>query len=72
MRETTKKATIVGQKTAGQRYVTESISLTPEWNLMIPVAGFYQSGNFKDEELELSPDIKVDNQDAMTYLMKSI
>lgn len=69
---TTKRATIVGQKTAGQRYVTESISLTPEWNLMIPVAGFYQSGNLKDEELELSPDIKVDNQDAMTYLMKSI
>lgn len=67
-----KMATLVGQKTAGFSMITESLVINDEYNLLIPIADFYDYEGKSFAKIGVDPDIHVSDGDALKYILKTL
>jgi len=65
-----KIATIVGQKTAGTSMLPERIPIANGYELYLPVADFYTEEGISLNKIGIEPDIKVQGDEAMKYVLK--
>jgi hypothetical protein len=66
-----KIATIVGQKTAGATWLTESLKINMEYDLILPVADYYTSEGKSLNKVGIEPDINVSGEDALTHILRT-
>lgn len=66
-----KIATIVGQKTAGATWLTESLKINNEYDLILPVADYYTSEGKSLNKVGVEPDINVSGEDALRYVLRT-
>jgi hypothetical protein len=65
-----KTARLIGQKTVGFTPVTESLHLSEEYNLQIPVAEFYDADGKTVTGSGVEPDVSCNPQQAIDYILK--
>jgi pterin-4a-carbinolamine dehydratase len=66
-----KLATIVGQKTSGSTSLTESLIISDEFSLQIPVADFYDPNGKNFTKTGIDPDIPMLPDNAINYILKT-
>ncbi|MBV5313096.1 MAG: hypothetical protein JZU47_07350 [Prolixibacteraceae bacterium] len=66
-----KIATIVGQKTAGATWLTESLKINNEYDLILPVADYYTNEGKSLNKVGIEPDINVSGEDALTHILRT-
>ncbi len=67
-----KRATIVGQKTAGSTFLVEQLVINKQFKLELPVAEFYTAEGKAMDKNGIEPDVSVAVEDALKYIMKNI
>jgi hypothetical protein len=65
-------ATIVGQTTAGAMLTSESFPVANGYHITIPTATYYTSDGFKIDRNGVRPDIVLNGEDALAYVMKQL
>lgn len=70
--KTEKLATIVGQKTNGSASLTERLPINNEFELILPVADFYNSEGKALKKEGIEPDVNVSGEDILKYVLKTI
>jgi C-terminal processing protease CtpA/Prc len=66
-----KLATIVGQKTSGSTSLTESLMISDEFSLLLPVADFYDPNGKNFTKTGIDPDIPMLPDNAINYILKT-
>lgn len=67
-----KRATIIGQKTAGAMLNGEFFDLDKGFKMVIPTADYYTSDGFKIDQNGVKPDIETKQEEALDYVMKNL
>lgn len=67
-----KKATIIGEKTAGAMLAASSFVVSGKYLLMLPVADFYTHDGVRLDKVGVEPDINVKSEDAEKKAMEMI
>jgi hypothetical protein len=67
-----KRATIIGEKTAGALLAGESFELDKGFSISIPTADYYTSDGFRIEGKGVKPDIKVKRKKILDYMDKKL
>ncbi len=67
-----KIAILVGQKTSGASILIENLKINDEYDLVLPVADFYNSEGKNLNKDGIEPDKLVSGEDALTYILKSL
>ena len=65
-----KRATIVGQKTAGMSCLVEQLQVSKGFTLNLPVAEFYNSDGKPANKNGIEPDETVTGEDVLKYVLK--
>lgn len=67
-----KRATIIGEKTAGAMLNGELFELDKGFKMVIPTADYYTSDGFRIDQNGVKPDIETKQQEALDYVMKNL
>jgi hypothetical protein len=67
-----KRATIIGEKTAGAMLNGEYFELERGFGMFIPTADYYASDGFRIDQKGVKPNIKVKQEKALDYVMKKL
>ena len=67
-----KTATLVGQKTAGSTFLLENLAINEEYDLVLPVADFYNAEGKNISKAGIEPDKVVSGEDALTFILKNL
>jgi hypothetical protein len=65
-----KIATVAGQKTAGSTILTERLLINNEYELILPVAEYYNCEGQCLNKSGIEPDLTVSGEDALGYVLK--
>ena len=67
-----KRATIIGEKTAGAMLNGEFFELEKGFGMFIPTADYYTSDGFRIDQKGVKPNIKMKQEKALDYTMKKL
>jgi len=67
-----KRATIIGEKSAGAMLSAEVFELEKGFSMFIPTADYYTSDGFRLEQNGVKPNINVKQEKALDYVMKKL
>ena len=67
-----KRATIIGEKTAGGMLSAEDFPLEKGFVMFIPTADYYTSDGFRIEQKGVKPDIKIKREKILDYAMRKL
>ena len=67
-----KIASLVGQKTSGASVLFENLRINDEYDLVLPVAEFYNTESKSLNKDGIEPDKIVSGEDALTFILKSL
>jgi C-terminal processing protease CtpA/Prc len=67
-----KRATIVGEKTAGAMLNGEIFDLDKGFNMVIPTADYYTSDGFRIDQNGVMPDIEVKSGEALKFVLEKL
>jgi len=70
--KTSKRATVIGEKTYGAMLNGEIFGIGDSFNLWIPTADYYTADGFKIDKVGVTPDIDVDPADALEKALEVI
>jgi C-terminal processing protease CtpA/Prc len=63
---------VVGQKTAGATILVEDLMINDEYDLVLPVADFYNCEGKSLYKIGVDPDRIVLGEDALKYILKTL
>jgi len=70
--KTSKRATVIGEKTYGAMLNGEIFRIGDSFNLWIPTADYYTADGFKIDKVGVTPDIEVEPADALDKALEVI
>lgn len=70
--KTNKKATIIGEKTAGAMLAAFPFSIPEKYVVMLPIADFYTFDGIRLDKVGVSPDVETKSEDALNKAMEII
>lgn len=68
----TKRAKIIGEKTAGAMLAAVGFEVSGKYTVMLPIADFYTYNGVRLDKVGVSPDIEVKSEDALTKALELI
>jgi len=63
-------ATIIGEKMTAVSILSESLLISSEYELVLPVSDFYNVDRKKLNKIDVEPDMIVSGEDALRYILK--
>jgi len=70
--KTSKRATVIGEKTYGAMLNGEIFTIGDSFNLWIPTADYYAADGFKIDKVGVTPDIEIEPADALNKALEVI
>jgi hypothetical protein len=67
-----KRATIVGEKTAGAMLNGEFFAIEDGFSVIIPTAEYYASDGYRIDQQGVKPDIEVKEKEALNYVLNTV
>jgi len=67
-----KRATVIGEKTAGAMLNGELFKLEKGFSMFIPTADYYTADGFRIDQQGVQPDIETNKEDALAYTLQHL
>lgn len=67
-----KRATVIGEKTAGAMLAAVPFNVSGKFTIMIPIADFYTYDGIRLDEVGVTPDVEVKSEDALEKALELI